>query len=89
MTPPGMRWGQTHSHRTGCMRKTRRKRFFEQFVTVQSESALRHLANEYPYDDYARAGSPYAVMPTRYAKDSRPSSRPDCKRPGSRCWRPG
>jgi len=27
---------------------------FEQFVTVQSETALRHLANEYPYDDYAR-----------------------------------
>jgi regulator of protease activity HflC (stomatin/prohibitin superfamily) len=26
---------------------------FEQFVTVQSETALRHLANEYPYDDYA------------------------------------
>jgi regulator of protease activity HflC (stomatin/prohibitin superfamily) len=25
---------------------------FEQFVTVQSEAALRHLANEYPYDDY-------------------------------------
>jgi regulator of protease activity HflC (stomatin/prohibitin superfamily) len=27
---------------------------FEQFVTVQSETALRHLANEYPYDDYAQ-----------------------------------
>jgi regulator of protease activity HflC (stomatin/prohibitin superfamily) len=27
---------------------------FEQFVTVQSETALRHLANSYPYDDYAR-----------------------------------
>jgi len=25
---------------------------FEQFVTVQSETALRHLANQYPYDDY-------------------------------------
>jgi regulator of protease activity HflC (stomatin/prohibitin superfamily) len=25
---------------------------FEQFVTVQSETALRHLANTYPYDDY-------------------------------------
>ncbi len=25
---------------------------FRQFVTVQSETALRHLANEYPYDDY-------------------------------------
>jgi regulator of protease activity HflC (stomatin/prohibitin superfamily) len=24
----------------------------EQFVTVQSETSLRHLANEYPYDDY-------------------------------------
>jgi regulator of protease activity HflC (stomatin/prohibitin superfamily) len=29
---------------------------FEQFVRVQSETALRHLANSYPYDDYA-AGS--------------------------------
>jgi regulator of protease activity HflC (stomatin/prohibitin superfamily) len=29
---------------------------FEQFVTVQSETALRHLANEYPYDDYSRDG---------------------------------
>jgi regulator of protease activity HflC (stomatin/prohibitin superfamily) len=27
---------------------------FEQFVTVQSETALRHLANTYPYDDYSR-----------------------------------
>jgi len=27
---------------------------FEQYVTVQSETALRHLANEYPYDDYAQ-----------------------------------
>jgi regulator of protease activity HflC (stomatin/prohibitin superfamily) len=27
---------------------------FEQFVTVQSETALRHLANEYPYDDYSQ-----------------------------------
>ncbi len=27
---------------------------FEQFVTVQSETALRHLANTYPYDDYTQ-----------------------------------
>lgn len=27
---------------------------FGQFVTVQSETAVRHLANEYPYDDYSR-----------------------------------
>jgi regulator of protease activity HflC (stomatin/prohibitin superfamily) len=26
---------------------------FEQFVVVQSETALRHLANHYPYDDYS------------------------------------
>lgn len=26
---------------------------FEEFVTVQSETALRHLANQYPYDDYS------------------------------------
>jgi SPFH domain / Band 7 family len=25
---------------------------YEQFVTVQSETSLRHLANQYPYDDY-------------------------------------
>ena len=25
---------------------------YEQFVIVQSETALRHLANRYPYDDY-------------------------------------
>jgi regulator of protease activity HflC (stomatin/prohibitin superfamily) len=25
---------------------------YEQFVVVQSETALRHLANNYPYDDY-------------------------------------
>ena len=25
---------------------------YEQFVSVQSETSLRHLANEYPYDDY-------------------------------------
>jgi regulator of protease activity HflC (stomatin/prohibitin superfamily) len=29
---------------------------YEQFVTVQAETSLRHLANEYPYDDY-RAGT--------------------------------
>jgi SPFH domain / Band 7 family len=27
---------------------------FEQFVIVQSETALRHLANQYPYDDYSQ-----------------------------------
>ncbi|MFZ1993997.1 MAG: SPFH domain-containing protein, partial [Solirubrobacteraceae bacterium] len=27
---------------------------FQQFVVVQSETALRHLANQYPYDDYER-----------------------------------
>jgi regulator of protease activity HflC (stomatin/prohibitin superfamily) len=27
---------------------------FEQFVVVKSETALRHLANEYPYDDYTK-----------------------------------
>jgi regulator of protease activity HflC (stomatin/prohibitin superfamily) len=27
---------------------------FQQFVTVQSETALRHLANQYPYDDYTQ-----------------------------------
>src|SRR6202042_3534342 len=25
---------------------------YERFVTVQSETSLRHLAGEYPYDDY-------------------------------------
>ena len=25
---------------------------FRQYVVVQSETALRHLANQYPYDDY-------------------------------------
>jgi len=25
---------------------------YEQFVTVQSDTSLRHLANQYPYDDY-------------------------------------
>jgi regulator of protease activity HflC (stomatin/prohibitin superfamily) len=25
---------------------------YEQFVSVQSETSLRHLANQYPYDDY-------------------------------------
>ncbi len=27
---------------------------FERFIVVQSETALRHLANSYPYDDYAQ-----------------------------------
>jgi regulator of protease activity HflC (stomatin/prohibitin superfamily) len=27
---------------------------FSQFVVVQSEAAVRHLASEYPYDDYAQ-----------------------------------
>jgi regulator of protease activity HflC (stomatin/prohibitin superfamily) len=27
---------------------------FEQFVTVQSETAVRHLASQYPYDDYTQ-----------------------------------
>ncbi len=26
---------------------------YEQFVTVQAETSVRHLANQYPYDDYA------------------------------------
>jgi regulator of protease activity HflC (stomatin/prohibitin superfamily) len=29
---------------------------YEQFVVVQSETALRHVANKYPYDDYDEAG---------------------------------
>jgi SPFH domain / Band 7 family len=29
---------------------------YEEFVIVQSETALRHLANKYPYDDYDAAG---------------------------------
>ncbi|HEX5194597.1 MAG TPA: SPFH domain-containing protein [Solirubrobacteraceae bacterium] len=29
---------------------------FEQFVIVQAESAVRHLASQYPYDDYAADG---------------------------------
>jgi regulator of protease activity HflC (stomatin/prohibitin superfamily) len=29
---------------------------FEQFVVVQSEAAVRHLAGMYPYDDYDAAG---------------------------------
>jgi regulator of protease activity HflC (stomatin/prohibitin superfamily) len=29
---------------------------FEQFVVVQSETAVRHLASMYPYDDYDAAG---------------------------------
>jgi regulator of protease activity HflC (stomatin/prohibitin superfamily) len=28
---------------------------FEQFVVVQSETAVRHLASKYPYDDYGEA----------------------------------
>jgi regulator of protease activity HflC (stomatin/prohibitin superfamily) len=27
---------------------------YEQFVTVQSDTSLRHLANQYPYDDYTQ-----------------------------------
>jgi regulator of protease activity HflC (stomatin/prohibitin superfamily) len=30
---------------------------FEQFVTVQSDTALRHLANQFPYDDYGHNGA--------------------------------
>jgi len=29
---------------------------YEQFVVVQSETAVRHLASKYPYDDYEEAG---------------------------------
>jgi SPFH domain / Band 7 family len=29
---------------------------YEQFVVVQSETAVRHLASKYPYDDYDEAG---------------------------------
>jgi regulator of protease activity HflC (stomatin/prohibitin superfamily) len=29
---------------------------FERFVVVQSETAVRHLANAYPYDDYQEGG---------------------------------
>lgn len=30
---------------------------YEQFVVVQGETALRHLASQYPYDDYAAAAT--------------------------------
>jgi len=29
---------------------------FEQFVVVQSETAVRHLASQFPYDDYRIPG---------------------------------
>jgi regulator of protease activity HflC (stomatin/prohibitin superfamily) len=30
---------------------------FEQFVTVQSDTSLRHLATQYPYDDYVQGSA--------------------------------
>jgi regulator of protease activity HflC (stomatin/prohibitin superfamily) len=34
---------------------------FEQFVVVQSEAAVRHLASQYPYDDTSEEGTDAAV----------------------------
>jgi regulator of protease activity HflC (stomatin/prohibitin superfamily) len=46
---------------------------YEQFVVVQSETAVRHLANHYPYDDYTEAtvslrGSGPAVLDSLHAE---------------------
>ena len=48
---------------------------FEQFVTVQSETALRHLANEYPYDDYRTDTTSLRGKSTRSARACRTSCR--------------
>ncbi len=61
---------------------------FEQFVTVQSETGLRHLASEYPYDDSRATGSHCAATPTRSATGCRRSSRHVCELRASRCSRP-
>jgi regulator of protease activity HflC (stomatin/prohibitin superfamily) len=48
---------------------------FEQFVTVKSETALRHLAKSTGTTTTGRTRSRCAVTPRRSATTSRPSSR--------------
>ena len=56
---------------------------YEQFVTVQSETSLRHVASEYPYDDYRSDDDLIARQRRRGPHHaSRPSSRPACRLAG-------
>lgn len=55
---------------------------YEQLATVQSETSLRRLANEYPYDDYEPTTTSLRAASTRSARRCRRSSR------RARSWMP-
>jgi len=59
------------------------------FVTVQAESALRHVATTHPYDDSTEAGTSCAVPPTSSLPSWPWRSRRGSPLPGSRLWRSG
>jgi regulator of protease activity HflC (stomatin/prohibitin superfamily) len=58
---------------------------YERFVHVQAEAAIRHVANEYPYDLIEDEGPSLRANADDVTATSSPSCRIGSKRPGSRC----
>ena len=56
---------------------------FTNFVAIQTETAVRHIASSYPYDGRGRAAFPCATTPKRSSNGSRPRSPTACSRQGS------
>ena len=56
---------------------------FTQFVTIQTETAVRHIASSYPYDNRGSESSPCATPPMRSPSSCRLSSPCGSGRPAS------
>ncbi len=54
---------------------------YENYVTIQSESALRNLATSYPYEDHSDDDSTLSLRSNANAIA--------CRRPAWKCWRRG
>ena len=62
---------------------------YDEFVTIQAETAVRHIATSYPYDDHADDVCRCAATPTRSPSSSPPRSACASSRPGCGSWSPG
>ncbi len=55
---------------------------YTQFVTIQTETAVRHIASSYPYTSRHEGGCRCATTPTRSPASFPPRSPPGSHRPG-------
>ena len=62
---------------------------YDNFVHVQSESALRSMALSYPYDAHAEGEISLRATRPKSPSTSKPKSKTGSRRPASRFWKPG